>query len=72
MAHPLPYQALAQHLLSGAHGVTLSDELAAKFPSISRADVFMGIALAWSCLQADEVILHAEIADLRRQLAEKS
>ena len=68
----LPSQELARHLLAGNVGLTLYFELAERFPTIRRTDVFFGIALAWTDLQAAQVAAEAEISDLRRQLCGRS
>ena len=64
----LPSQALARHLLSGEMGLRLYRGLADQFPAIRRTEVFLGIALAWTDLQAALVGVEAELAHLRRQL----
>jgi hypothetical protein len=61
-------QEVARCLLSGNVGLKLYFDLATRFPSIRRTEVFFGIALAWTDLQGALVAAEAEISDLRRQL----
>ena len=69
----LPSQALARVLLSGEVGLRLYHALADQFPSIRRPEVFFGIALAWTDIQAALVAAETQISHLRRQLgAERS
>ena len=64
----LASQALARLLLSGEVGLRLYHTLADQFPATRRTEVFIGIALAWTDLQAALVAAEAQILDLRRQL----
>ena len=64
----LPSQALARVLLSGEVGLRLYHALADQFPAMRRTEVFIGIALAWTDLQAALVAAEAQILDLRRRL----
>ena len=68
----LPSQALARHLLSGEVGLRLYHALADQFPAIRRTEVFFGIALAWTDMQAALIAVELELADLRRQLGGRS
>ena len=65
----LPSQALARVLLSGEVGLRLYHALADQFPAMRRTEVFIGIALAWTDLQAALVAAEAQILDLRRRLS---
>ncbi len=62
-----PYRALARAIDSGALGSALVDKLNAEFPDISRHDVFMGIALAWTLKQADLIVAEGEAMRRRRR-----
>jgi hypothetical protein len=64
----IPPQRLARLLLGGAVGHTLLNELLAHFPTISRGDVFMGIALAWTDREAALLAAEAELAALKVQM----
>ncbi len=68
----LPAQAFARFLLSGEVGLRLYYALADQFPTIRRIEVFFGIALAWTDLQAALVAAEAQILDLRRRLSSRS
>ena len=68
----LPSQALARLLLSGLVGLRLYYALGNEFPAIRRAEVFFGIALAWTDMQAALIAVELELADLRRQLDGRS
>lgn len=68
----LPSQALARVLLSGDVGLRLYNALADQFPAIRRTEVFFGIALAWTDMQAALIAVELELADLRRQLGGRS
>ncbi len=57
----LPAQTFARHLLSGAVGCALYHDLIAQFPDIGREDAFLGIALAWTEMQASLLACEAEI-----------
>ncbi len=65
---PLPAGAFADFLLNRVGGAILADELADRFPAMQRADVFLGIALAWTMRDADLLVSAFEIRELRRQL----
>ncbi len=65
----LPSQALARLLLSGEVGLRLFHALTDQFPTMCRTEVFIGIALAWTDLQAALVAAEAQILDLRRRLS---
>jgi hypothetical protein len=65
----LPAQSLARLLLSGEVGLTLFNRLLDHFPEIRRTDAFLGVALAWTDLQAALLAAEAQIIDLRRRLA---
>lgn len=70
MSAQQPYQAFASAILDTCGGMALFDALTARFPSISRADAFLGIAMAWAVRDADLIIADGEIRALQRQLAE--
>lgn len=64
----LPAGAFANFLLNSPGGARLADDLADRFPTIHRYDVFLGIALAWAFRHADLAASDIEIKELRRQL----
>ena len=66
----LPSQKLAKCLLTGSVGMNLFHELADSFPTIHLTEVFFGITLAWTDMQAGLVAAEAEIDHLRRRLGE--
>jgi hypothetical protein len=68
---PPPYQAFASAILSTCGGNALFDELSARFPTISRGDVFLGIAMAWAVRDADLILAVGEIRGLQRQLEQR-
>lgn len=67
MSGQLVSRQFASFLLQGAVGTSLYDELRATFPGISREDVFLGIAFAWSVLQADLLIAQLELREVERR-----
>lgn len=64
----LPAKKLAVALLSGLVGFELFHTLERDFPDIRRADVFFGIALAWTELQASLLACEVEIRALKAQV----
>ena len=69
MSGQLVSRQFAGFLLQGPVGLSLYDELRATFPAISREDVFLGIAFAWSALQADLLIAQLELREVKRRTA---
>jgi len=67
----LPAQEFARALLGGDIGIALYQDLAERFPTIRREDVFFGVALAWTELQAGLVAAEAELRYVRRLLEEQ-
>lgn len=68
MSAPQPYQAFASAILDACGGMALFDALTERFPTITRGDAFMGIALAWAVRDADLILADGEIRALRAQL----
>lgn len=66
----LPAQRFARLLVSGVCGATLYERLFEEFADITRADVFFGVALAWTDREAALVACEVEIRALRQQLAQ--
>lgn len=67
MSGRLASRDFASFLLSASVGVSLYDQLRETFPAIGREDVFLGIAFAWSALQADLLIAQLELREVERR-----
>lgn len=65
---PFAYLDLVDVLCDGPPGMGVLDTLNDRFPSLSRDDVYMGVATAWSLLVADLVVERQENERLRRTL----
>jgi hypothetical protein len=68
MSGHLASREFANFLLQAPVGLSLVDELRAGFPAIRREDVFLGIAFAWSALQADLLIAQIELQEVERRM----
>lgn len=68
MSSHLTSRHFANFLLQAPVGMSLLDELRAGFPAIRREDVFLGIAFAWSALQADLLIAQLELREVERRM----
>lgn len=66
----LPPQRLARLLLSGTIGQELLARLGTEFAETRRWDVFAGMTLAWTELQAALIAQEVEVRALRRELAQ--
>lgn len=59
--HPFPPAEIANCIVSGISGMTLTRTLQHHFPEASRADVYFAIGLAVAILQADAAILRSDL-----------
>lgn len=63
---------LADLLVSGLTGLRLMRELRERFPHANRTDVFFGVAIAISLLEAERVELVCELQIAGRDLVKNS